>query len=133
MDLEKMFNIAKEVANNAWSPYSNFMVGVALLTSNGKIYTGCNIENQGIQAICAERVAFSKAISEGEREFKAIFVVGKSREEKYFEVTTPCGYCRQFMSEFCKPDFEIYSYDEKKNEIKKYILQELLPNGFKLK
>lgn len=130
MDIEKMFNIAKEVAKNSWNPYSNFMVGATLVTKNNKVYTGCNIENQGIQSICGERTAFVKAISEGEREFKAIFVVGKKRDEKYFKETLPCGYCRQFMSEFCKSDFEIYSYDEEKNEVKKYTLQELLPHRF---
>lgn len=132
MNIEEMFNLAKEAANNAHSPYSNFMVGATLVTNNGKVYTGCNIENHGIQGICSERVAFAKAISEGEREFKAIFVVAKMRDEKYFKETLPCGYCRQFMSEFCEPDFEVYSYNEEKNEIKKYTLQELLPYGFKL-
>ena len=132
MDIEKMFNLAKEAAENSWSPYSNFMVGATLVTKNDKIYTGCNIENQGIQAICAERTAFAKAISEGEREFKAVFVVAKKRDEKYFKETLPCGYCRQFMSEFCKTDFEIYSFDEEKNEVKKYTMQELLPHGFSL-
>lgn len=132
MNIEKMIYLAKEAANNAHSPYSNFMVGATLVTDSGKIYTGCNIENQGIQAICSERVAFAKALSEGEREFKAIFVVAKMRDAKYFKETLPCGYCRQFMSEFCKPDFEIYSYDEEKNEVKKYTLQELLPYGFTL-
>ena len=105
MNKREMFNLAKEVANNAYSPYSNFMVGATLLTKSGKIYTGCNIENQGIQSICSERVAFAKALSEGEREFEAIF---------------------------CKPDFEVYSYNEENNEIKKYTLQELLPYGFTL-
>lgn len=132
MDIEKMFNIAKEVAQNSWSPYSNFIVGVALVTKNNKVYTGCNIENQGIQSICGERTAFVKAISEGEREFKAIFIVAKKREEKYFKETLPCGYCRQFMSEFCESNFEIYSYDEEKNEVKKYTLEELLPYKFSL-
>lgn len=130
MDIEKMFNMAKEVAQNSWTPYSDFMVGATLVTKNNKIYTGCNIQNQGIQSMCGERTAFVKAISEGEREFKAIFVVGKKRDEKYFKETLPCGYCRQFMSEFCKSDFEIYSYDEEKNEVKKYTLQELLPHRF---
>lgn len=132
MNTKEMINLAKKTANNAHSPYSNFMVGATLVASSGKVYTGCNIENQGIQSICAERVAFAKAISEGEREFKAIFVVAKMRDSKYFKETLPCGYCRQFMSEFCKPDFEIYIYDEEKDEIKKYTLQELLPHGFAL-
>lgn len=127
-----MFELAKKAANNAHSPYSNFMVGATLVTANGKVYTGCNIENQTLQSICAEKVAIAKAISEGEREFKAIFVVGKQKDEKVFREITPCGYCRQFMSEFCKPEFEIYSYNEEKHEIKKYTLQELLPKVFTL-
>lgn len=125
-----MLKLAKQAANNAWSPYSNFMVGATLITNDGKLYTGCNIENQGIQSICSERTAFAKAISEGERDFKAILVIAKMKDDKYFKETLPCGYCRQFMSEFCKPNFEIYTYNEEKNEYKKYILQELLPHGF---
>ena len=87
MNIEEMFNLAKEAANNAHSPYSDFMVGAALIANSGKVYTGCNIENQGIQGICSERVAFAKAISEGEREFKAIFVVANMSYEKYFNET----------------------------------------------
>ncbi len=132
MDIENMLSLAKQAANNAHSPYSNFTVGAVLLTEEGKIYTGCNIENQGIQSICSERVAFAKALSEGERNFKAIFVVAKMRDEEYFKETLPCGYCRQFMSEFCKQDFEIYTYNEEKNEYKKYTLKELLPYTFSL-
>lgn len=132
MNEKEMFELARQAAYNSYSPYSNYMVGATLVTNSGKIYTGCNVENQGIQAICAERTAIAKAISEGEREFKAIFVVAKMRNAKYFEETLPCGYCRQFISEFCKPDFEIYSYNEEKDEVKKYTLQELFPHAFTL-
>lgn len=132
MDIENMLNVAKEVANNSWSPYSNFMVGSALLTDSGKIYSGCNIENQGIQSICSERTAFAKAISVGERDFKSILVIAKKKGDIFFRRILPCGYCRQFMSEFCRGDFEIYTYDEEKNEYKKYILQELFPEAFVL-
>ncbi len=68
--------LAKKARLNAHSPYSNFQVGAALRTKNGKLYTGCNIENHGIQGICAERTAFAKAISEGEKDFECITVVG---------------------------------------------------------
>lgn len=132
MNLEEMIELAKKTANNAYSPYSNYIVGATLITSNEKIYTGCNLENQTLQSICAEKLAFAKAISEGEREFKAIVVVGKSKKDKYFKETLPCGYCRQFMKEFCKGNFEIYTYNEENNQINKYTLQKLLPHGFVL-
>ena len=107
MSLEEVFEIAKNARLNAYSPYSNFGVGAALVTNQGKVYTGCNIENHGIMSICAERVAFLKAISEGERDFDYIVVVAGKRNGE-LELTTPCGYCRQFMSEFVSNDFKIY-------------------------
>ena len=72
--------LAKKARLNACSPYSNFEVGTALRTKSGKVYTGCNIENHGIQGICGERTAFVKALSEGEREFKSITIVGAKKE-----------------------------------------------------
>ena len=131
-DVNILIEKAKKVSQNAWAPYSNYIVGTALLTSSNKIYTGCNIENNGIQSICGERVAFCKALSEGEREFVAIAVVGKSKDENKFVQTLPCGYCRQFISEFCKPDFKIYTYNEISNKVNEYKLEELLPHTFKL-
>lgn len=128
LDLEKMIDIAKNVRENAYSPYSKYKVGCALLTKNGKIFSGCNIENNTIMSICAERVAFVKALSEGENEFEAILVVGGENELVY---TSPCGYCRQFMLEFCDKNFPVYMYygNEK---IEKKTLGELLPNSFEL-
>ena len=90
--------LAKKARFNSCSPYSNFQVGAALRTKSGKIYLGCNIENHGIQSICAERTAFVKALSEGEREFESIMVVGANKGEEPMETCLPCGYCRQFMS-----------------------------------
>ena len=128
IDIEPLIEIAKEARKNAYTPYSNYKVGCALLAKSGKIYPGCNVENDGIMSICAERVAFTKAISEGEREFEAILVVGGKEKLIY---TTPCGYCRQFMSEFCKRDFPVFMcYEEDKIEQK--TLEELLPNNFNL-
>ena len=128
IDLENMINIAKTARKNSHSPYSNYKVGCALLTKSGKIFSGCNIENDGIMSICAERVAFVKAISEGEKEFEALLVVGGKEELIY---TSPCGYCRQFISEFCDKDFTIYMcYDD--NKIEKKTIQELLPDNFNL-
>jgi len=127
IDLEKLVIVAKKARENAYVPYSNFKVGCALLTKNGKIFSGCNVENGGIMSICSERVAFTKAISEGEREFEALLVLGGKNNLIY---TTPCGYCRQFISEFCDKNFPIYMYYEN-DKIDKKTLGELLPNSFK--
>ena len=114
---------AKEAMSNAYTKYSNFNVGAALLTKSGKVYTGCNIENSSYGAtICAERVAFTKAVSEGEREFEAIAVVSSSGD-----YTFPCGICRQFMSEF---GLELVVVLENGANTKSYKLKELLPEAF---
>lgn len=125
-DLEK----AKEAKTKAYCPYSNFEVGVLLKTKSQKIYTGCNIENNGIQSICAERVAFTKALSEGEREFTSILVVGGEKGKEITQECLPCGYCRQFISEFTDGSFKIITYDG--NNFKTYTMSELLPHTFKL-
>ena len=121
---------AKNARLNAYAPYSKFWVGVALRTKSGKVYLGCNIENHGIQGICAERTAFAKALSEGEREFESITVVGAKEGEEPTQECMPCGYCRQFMSEFVDKDFKIYILDN--NEIEELTISELLPYSFKL-
>ena len=122
--------LAKSARLNAYSPYSNFQVGAALRTKSGKLYLGCNIENHGIQGICAERTAFAKALSEGEREFESIAVVGSKKNEKPEEKCMPCGYCRQFMSEFVDSNFKIYVSDED-NNVEEFSISELLPHSFK--
>ncbi len=123
---EEDLELAKKAREFAYAPASNFKVGCVLRTKSGKIYTGCNVENQCIQSICAERTAFVKAISEGEREFESITVVGgKDGTDPTIECT-PCGYCRQFMSEFVDKDFTIYTID---NE---YKMSDLLPHSFGL-
>jgi len=117
---------AKEALKYSYSPYSNFKVGAALLTKSGKVYMGCNIENGAYSpSCCAERTAFFKAISEGEKDFKAIAVVNHKDDLCY-----PCGVCRQVMNEFCDKDFKIYL--ENNNEIKEYTLSDLLPFSFDL-
>jgi cytidine deaminase len=108
----------------------HLVVHIWLLTKDGKVYKGFNVENDGIQSICAERVAFVKALSEGNSEFKCIVVVGKFLEDDLFQKTVPCGYCRQFMSEYVAEDFLIYAYDEEKDEVYEYKITELLPEGF---
>ena len=122
---------AKKARLNAHVPYSKFMVGAALRTKSGKIYTGCNIENHGIQSICAERTAFVKALSEGEKEFKSITVVGAKSGKEPTQECLPCGYCRQFMSEFVDKDFKIYTVN-KDNSVSEYSINDLLKNNFSL-
>ena len=122
--------LAKKARLNSYSPYSNFQVGAALRTKSGKVYLGCNIENHGIKANCAERVAFAKALSEGEREFESITVVGSKKGEEPTEKCLPCGYCRQFMSEFVDKDFKIYAVEGKDN-IEELTIDDLLPHSFK--
>lgn len=130
MDLSEEIKIAKNVRKNAYSPYGNYYVGCALKASSGKIYSGCNIENNGIQSICAERVAFVKAISEGEKSFEHIVVCGGNDLNK-LDNCLPCGYCRQFMNEFVDKDFKVYALFEN-DDIKEYSMEDLLPNSFKL-
>ena len=121
--------IAKKARLFSHSPYSNFQVGAALRTKSGKVYMGCNIENHALQSSCGERTAFLKAISEGEKEFESITVVGAPKDEEPIKECIPCGYCRQFMSEFVDDDFKIYTIDG--NKLKEYTIKELLPYGFK--
>lgn len=129
MNIEDI-EIAKSARLNAYSPYSNFQVGAALRTKSGKVYTGCNIENHGIQGICSERTAFAKALSEGEREFESITVVGSKKGTEPTEKCLPCGYCRQFMSEFVDENFKICVVD-KENNVEEFTIDELLPHSFK--
>lgn len=99
---------AEKAMSRAYAPYSNFFVGAALLATGKKVFTGCNIENAAFTpGICAERAAFAKAVSEGEREFTAIAVIGgKNGIPK--DYTAPCGVCRQVMAEFCDPTKILY-------------------------
>ena len=128
MDINLLIETDKKARENAYTTYTNYKVRCTLLTKNGKIFSGCNIENDGLMSICAERVAFTKAISEGEKEFECILVLGGKEELQY---TSPCGYCRQFMSEFCDKNFEIYMYYDNGEMVKK-TLAELLPDSFSL-
>ena len=131
--ISKLVEEAKEIAaRNFCCGHSGYTVGAALLTAEGKVYKGFNIENDGIQSICAERVAFAKALSEDSHRFSCIVVVGKKIKDKDFVKTLPCGYCRQFMSEYVKEDFMIYTYDDKEDKLYTYNITELLPESFKL-
>ena len=125
MDNKELFQMAKDVSKNAYSPYSNIKVGAALLTCEGKIYTGVNVENSSYGAtICAERTAFTKAVSEGERDFAKIAIGGSIKN------LVPCGMCRQFMAEF-GTDLEII-YENEQGRITVTTLAELFPNEFKI-
>ena len=114
----------------SYTPYSNFKVGASLLTKNGQIYTGCNIENAAYTPTnCAERTAIFKAVSEGVREFDAICIVG-GKDGILTEYTAPCGVCRQVMMEFCQPEtFQIILAVDEEN-YKVCSLRELFPFGF---
>ncbi len=122
--------LARKARLNAYSPYGKFQVGAVLRTKSGKVYMGCNIENHGIQGICAERTAFAKALSEGEREFECITVTGAPVGEEPNEMCMPCGYCRQFMSEFVDDNFKIYVAGKDDN-YEEYTIKDLLPHSFK--
>lgn len=128
--IEKMIDTAIEQLKYAYTPYSNFKVGAALLTKDGEIYTGCNIENAAYgPSNCAERTAFFKAVSEGERDFQAICIVG-GMNGVLTDYTAPCGVCRQVMMEFCEIDkFQIILAVDK-DQYKIFLLKDLFPMGF---
>lgn len=116
--------IAAEVKEHSYSPYSKFRVGAALLSAQGHVYNGCNVENASYGgAICAERTAFVKAVSEGHRKFLAIAV---STDVDSF--ISPCGFCRQFMVEFGK-ELKVYLF-KKDGSKKMWLLKDLLPDSF---
>ena len=128
--IEKLIDTAIGQMSMAYTPYSHFDVGAALLTKDRKIYTGCNIENAGYTpSNCAERTAFFKAVSEGVREFEAICVAGGMNGEPA-EYTAPCGVCRQVMMEFCDPKTFQIILVKNREEYKIMSLEELLPMGF---
>ena len=122
-DIESLIERAKEARKLAYAPYSRFKVGAALLTGDGHVFYGCNIENTtyGL-SICAERVVTSKAVSEGYRDFRLLVVVGDSKEP-----TTPCGACRQFLLEF-GPELKVVMVGEEKR--KEMTVADLLPHYF---
>ena len=130
MTPEELVRQALAAMKFAYVPYSGFTVGAALLTKSGKVYLGCNIENAALTATnCAERTALFKAVSEGEREFEAIAIVGGKAQEPPREYCAPCGVCRQALAEFCGADFRIYLGAEGK-PTRAYRLSELLPEAF---
>ena len=129
--IPRLIEEALEARKMAYTPYSHFQVGAALLTTDGKIYRGCNIENAAYAPTnCAERMAFFKAVSEGKREFTAIAIVGGAEDATEFDWCAPCGVCRQVMEEFCDEEaFEIV-LARSVEEYEFYTLKELFPKGF---
>lgn len=129
MDNKELLTLAVEAMKKSYSPYSNCKVGTALLCENGKVYTGTNIENAAFSpTVCAERVAFFKAISEGENAFSKIAVVG-GKNGVINGMFAPCGVCRQVMREFCDDNFQII-LGKSDTEFSVATLKELLPYSF---
>lgn len=125
-DNVQLFRMAKDMLPMSYSPFSHFRVGAALLTKDGKVFTGVNVENSSLGAtICAERTACVKAVSEGYQDFEAIAIASDSEE------AFPCGICRQFLYEFA-PDLTVISGTDEEH-LKVYKLNELLVEGFRLK
>lgn len=127
---DKLVKEALEARKMSYCPYSKHSVGAALLTESGKIYRGCNIESVSYTpSNCAERTAIFKAVSEGERKFEAIAVVGGRATEEISGYFPPCGVCRQVMMEFCDPKtFKVIAADTP-TTYKVFTLEELLPLG----
>lgn len=126
MNILELISEAYKAKKYSYAPYSNFHVGAALCTDSGRIYRGCNIENAAYSPTnCAERTAFFKAVSEGERKFRGIAIVGD--KEEYL---APCGVCRQVMMEFCNPkEFQVI-LAKNPTDYKVYTLEELFPGAF---
>ena len=131
MRKQELIELAYKARERAYAPYSDFRVGAALLGRSGKVYLGCNVENAAYTPTnCAERTAFFKAVSEGEREFLQIAIVGGKGTERSGKTCAPCGVCRQVMMEFCAPEkFEII-LENGSGGIQVFLLKDLLPLGF---
>ncbi|MDF2820426.1 MAG: cytidine deaminase [Clostridiales bacterium] len=132
-DYKELVKKAFEAQKSSYSPYSHFKVGAALLSEEGKVYLGCNIENATFTPTnCAERTAFFKAVSEGVKDFTAIAIVGNtdSVEAGSGDYCAPCGVCRQVMAEFCDPETFSIILAKSENDYVVLSLKELLPLGF---
>lgn len=126
----RLISLAIQAMDRAYTPYSGFRVGAALLALDGTVYQGCNIENAAYTPTnCAERTAFFKAVSEGARQFDAICIVG-GKDGKLTDYTAPCGVCRQVMMEFCDPETFRVILAKSETDYRTFLLKELLPMGF---
>ncbi len=129
MNNKELVKAAFDAMQKAYAPYSNYKVGAALLSKSGRVYSGCNVESASYSPTnCAERTAFFKAISEGEREFLKIAIVG-GKNGNVTDLFMPCGVCRQVMAEFCNSDFEVI-VARSEDDFTVFTLSELLPHGF---
>jgi cytidine deaminase len=125
LNTEKLIEESKKAREKAYVPYSNFQVGAALLTTDGKVYHGCNIENAAYSMCnCAERTALFKAYSEGDRDFKMLAVVADTDRP-----CSPCGACRQVISELCPSDMKVILTNLKGDTLE-ITVAELLPGAF---
>lgn len=130
MDRKALIQTAIDGLKDSYVPYSHFHVSAALLCKDGSVYRGVNIENAAYTpTVCAERVAFFKAVSEGKREFEAIVVCG-GMDGKIKDYCTPCGVCRQVMREFCEPDQFQVIVAKSPEDYREFTLAQLLPEGF---
>jgi cytidine deaminase len=128
MTNEELIALAFEAREMAYAPYSNWKVGAALLCRDGRVIKGCNIENSGFTAtVCAERAAFFSAICEGIYDFEKIAIVGGDAKRGSQGYCTPCGVCRQVMSEFCRPDEFKVICAKSVDEYHEYTLRQMLP------
>lgn len=131
MKHQQLIRLAMEARKKAYAPYSHFTVGATLLTKDGQIFTGCNVENASYGATnCAERTAIYKAVSEGYREFVKIVIVGGKADEEITEYAFPCGVCRQVMAEFCDPENMTVVVAKSETDYVEKKLKELLPLSF---
>lgn len=130
-EFKKLMIVALEARNFSYAPYSEYTVGAALLCADGRIVTGSNIENASYGAtVCAERTAFFKAVSEGEKDFVAIAIAGGKKDEEPVDFAYPCGVCRQVMREFCdETKFKVFVV-KSETEYEEYVLGDLLPKSF---
>lgn len=127
----KLIQNAIEARKFSYSPYSEYQVGACLITKDGKLYKGCNIENAAYGPTnCAERTAIFKAVSEGEKSFAGIAIVGSKKGDTITDYAYPCGVCRQVMMEFCNPKEFVILVAKSEEDYKQFTLEELLPNGF---
>ena len=131
MTPDKLIELAKEAMTHAYTPYSGFRVGAALLCADGSVYQGCNIENAAYSPTnCAERTAFFRAVYDGHREFSALAVCG-GKDGIIIDFCPPCGVCRQVMQEFCQEDFLVYIAGPD-GQYQTRTLSQLLPDSFTL-
>ena len=125
-EINALLDKAQEARGHAYAPYSHYSVGAALLTADGQVYQGCNIENAGFTPTnCAERTAFFKAVYDGHRAFRAIAVIATGEEMGF-----PCGVCRQVMAEFCDRDFIIITANRDRSKMNVSTFETLLPHSF---